>query len=333
MNLTYIGDFSQSGAAYPVINNALTAALERAGHTVYRNLHNDASGELTPIAIAHEYPPRPLNMRHVHNICLAAWEFAAPAGVPRAQVQAFNTFDAVFTPSDWVSAQLRYAVDVPVKTIRWGVDTNVFYPSKLWTDDKETIRLLWLGGTDPRHGFDIALQVLDKLPDNYRLYAKQSAHYPPQGAVHPRLRIMREDLDQVELARLYNSVDIFLQTARGVGFSLPVLEALACGLPVVSTPLPPIWEFGDDHITFSQEGYWEPMLHHLYSDCWPKWYVPNIDSLVEKILHTAPLSNLVYMVAMEAHPQGVPFITSDSKTDYSWDSAARVLIEQVEGLL
>jgi glycosyltransferase involved in cell wall biosynthesis len=317
--ITYIGDFSQSGAAYPVINNALSAALERQGVSVSRNLHNDASGAITPIAIAHEYPPRKLNMRHDLNICLAAWEFATPQGVPRPQVEVFNTFDAVFVPSQWVAEQLAPALDVPVRVIRWGVDTSVFYPMEdmKFNGSPETwVNMLWLGGTDPRHGFDIALQVLDRLPDNYLLKAKQSAHYPAVGAKHPRLSILRVDLTQAELARLYNCHDIFLQTARGVGFSLPTLEALACGLQVVSTPLPPIQEIAEFAATFSDGGTWEPMLHHLYGDCWPVWYEPDVDSLVDAVLRANDARVLEFDVDY-----------------YSWDNAAKVLLEQIESLL
>jgi glycosyltransferase involved in cell wall biosynthesis len=42
-------------------------------------------------------------------------------------------------------------------------------------------------------------------------------------------------LDDAFLARLYNAADVAIQTTSGEGFGLPILEAQACGTPVLTT--------------------------------------------------------------------------------------------------
>ena len=51
----------------------------------------------------------------------------------------------------------------------------------------------------------------------------------------PPLRVIDRDLTRAELASTYTACDLLLHPYRGEGFCLPVLEARACGLPVLAT--------------------------------------------------------------------------------------------------
>lgn len=310
--LTWIGPFEGSGA-YPTINRELTAALARRGWTVCRNVHN-IRDTLTPLSVTHTYPLRPPNVRHARNVGLAVWEFTGPQGVPRSFIEAFNGFEVIGAPSVWVGDQFRAVTPVPVQPIQWGFDPAVFTP------DGDTAPrpaadhvLLWVGGTDRRHGFDVALRVMDALPDGWHLLAKQSAHYPAAAADHPRVTVLRDDVPS--LAPYYRMADALLHTARGVGFSLPVLEALACGCPVASTDLPPLHDFAPvDRIVYAG-GVWEPMgVHHVHPDCRPVWCEPDVDALAH--------------AAQQAVTLGTG-IDKDWRAAWTWDAAAA----RVEGVL
>jgi glycosyltransferase involved in cell wall biosynthesis len=275
------------------------------------NVHN-AGHDVTPLCVVHEYPLKPPNVRHAINIGLAVWEFAGARGVPLSFAKAFKEFDAIAAPSAWVCDQFRAVTDTPMHTIQWGIDPAEFAPTgSVYTPlpDAETV-LLWVGGTDRRHGFDVAIEVMDALPDSYHLLAKQSAHYPAHGVEHPQITVIRDDLPS--LAPLYRACDLLLHTARGVGFSLPVLEALACGMPVVSTDLPPVREYApDDRVAFGGGAWQAAGRHHVHPDCVPEWFEPDVEALAQAVLNAK-------RGAWNA-PEWV--------NQWTWDAAARRLSE------
>jgi hypothetical protein len=59
----------------------------------------------------------------------------------------------------------------------------------------------------------------------------------------PKVELLEDDLDTAALTELYRSCDIFVLPYRGEGFAMPVLEAMASGLPVIVTAGGPTDEF------------------------------------------------------------------------------------------
>src|SRR5206468_866942 len=55
-------------------------------------------------------------------------------------------------------------------------------------------------------------------------------------------------LSRAEMAVIYRRADVFLLCSETEGFGLPVLEAMACGVPVVARELPAVWEVAGEAI-------------------------------------------------------------------------------------
>lgn len=51
---------------------------------------------------------------------------------------------------------------------------------------------------------------------------------------YPTVDIRLRPTTELELAKIYNSFDVYVTASRGEGFGLPVLEAQACGVPVIA---------------------------------------------------------------------------------------------------
>jgi glycosyltransferase involved in cell wall biosynthesis len=65
---------------------------------------------------------------------------------------------------------------------------------------------------------------------------------------------LRGYLGKPELADLYRHAACLVLPSRYEGFGLPVLEAMACGTPVVASPEPALEEVGGDAILYAEPG-------------------------------------------------------------------------------
>jgi glycosyltransferase involved in cell wall biosynthesis len=65
---------------------------------------------------------------------------------------------------------------------------------------------------------------------------------------------LRGWVDKPELAELYGRAAAVLVPSRYEGFGLPVLEAMACGAPVVAAPEPALREVAGDAAVFAEPG-------------------------------------------------------------------------------
>ena len=61
-------------------------------------------------------------------------------------------------------------------------------------------------------------------------------------------------LSRPELAEVYRRAAVVLMTSEAEGFGLPVIEALACGAPVVASDIPALRESGGDAARFCPVG-------------------------------------------------------------------------------
>jgi glycosyltransferase involved in cell wall biosynthesis len=122
-----------------------------------------------------------------------------------------------------------------------GVDDDVFhlYPAI----EKIPHRLIFVGNTEDRKkGILYLIQALEQLPqDTHLLIVDGCSNYKfwvnwllDKYKLHHRVQIL-ERLSSKALAREYARSEISVVPSVYEGFGLPAAEAMACGLPVVST--------------------------------------------------------------------------------------------------
>jgi len=122
--------------------------------------------------------------------------------------------------------------------------------------------LLHVGSTAPRKRIDVLLRVFAALAGDFpdlRLVKAgsglDSANWALADSLGIRERvIVARDLKLPVLCSLYRGAAALLQTSDAEGFGLPVIEALACGCPVVASDLAPLREGGGTAAQYCRVG-------------------------------------------------------------------------------
>lgn len=133
----------------------------------------------------------------------------------------------------------------PIQVIFNGVDVNHFNPTYSPKPDRKELRVFFSGNLIRRKGAHWLPSISRRLDKNIRIFYTQGLRVQrnliPNSKLKPVGRVSFEDMPN-----LYRQMDIFLMPTVREGFSLAVLEAMACGLPVVASNCSSLPEQIDD---------------------------------------------------------------------------------------
>lgn len=167
----------------------------------------------------------------------------------------YNECDLVLAPSqDMVSKLQSWGVD----QARWqqlGVDTDLFHPDRRdtmlwrrWGLPPDAKVLLYAGRFAPEKNLDLLAEAVHSLgPPHVLVCVGDGPSPPPLSRQVIRLPFTQ---DPSELATLMASADAFVHAGRDETFGLSVLEAMACGSPVVAS-----WAGGLKELVDAQVGH------------------------------------------------------------------------------
>ena len=217
----------------------------------------------------------------------------------------------IVTPSNWCKRKLEgfgFHSD-RIDVIPHGVDQALFFPiteeerqmsrRQLGFQEDEFV-FLNLGGMMANKGVDLVLSafaiVLKKYPnarlllkDMRQLYQYSTDHlFALINQNHPGLltesvlaaiRVVGVNLPVNLMRAVYGAADVYVSPYRAEGFNLPVLEAMACGLPTLTTK----GGATDDFCSPSSTGFIEstPSRGPINGQTAPGEYLePSLDALV-----------------------------------------------------
>lgn len=194
----------------------------------------------TASTVAWERESRPAGQLRVAD----KWRREMTALTSRIELSALNDVDVVLVYNDILLNHVRALGQQSVIKAPPGVDTDRFTPSPGgWRANGYLLSLCRLN--DTRKGLDRMVLAYDQMlradpevPDLVLAGKGELPHHMTEmirglnlaSKVH-----VRSGVDPSELPRLYQGASVFLLTSHEEGFGMSVLEAMACGLPVVST--------------------------------------------------------------------------------------------------
>jgi glycosyltransferase involved in cell wall biosynthesis len=232
-----------------------------------------------------------------------------PAWKLERKEQEIQLADHIFVPSSFVNHSLLEAGVKPEKIsiIPFGAPIDYFQPSP---KEDSQFRALFVGRVGPRKGVHYLLQAWQKLkfPDAELLLVGINEfpegwleHYQDTG----QFRYI-PSLPHPLLTQYYNSANVLVLPSLIEGLALVQLEAMACGIPLITTPN----AGGSDIVTDGVDGFVIP--------------IRNVEVLKEKLewcySHPLELAEMGYAARRKAEQM-------------TWDLYRHRLASQIQNLL
>ncbi len=257
--------------------------------------------------------------------------------IPQSRVDILNTLDGVCTASQWgVDTLKKNGVTVPIHVIPGGVDSSIFNSSTRNLDSKR-FRFLHMGKAENRKGTSLVIKAFNEafkgdrkvrlslFIDNPHLRAFDANMFlntlqQELGLEHPITNIDVRHFEQ-DIVSIYNThhAAVFASKAEGIG--LPIVEAMACGLPTIVPYNTGITQYANDNNSILIKG--DDLVEEEIFDInffavkgeFGTWQSPKVSALADKM-------KWVYENYEQAQAIG-KVAEQDMRENYSWDLSAK----------
>jgi glycosyltransferase involved in cell wall biosynthesis len=196
-----------------------------------------------------------------------------------------DNYDECWTPTMWnAEAFAKSGLKLPIRVMPLGVNPWLYRPGKPEPMPEATLLTTGNAGAKEkpygfvflyvflpsfRKGVDILVKAFEDAfgddPEAALVLAVTHASpatplVMPSGKYRSRIYSLTGDYDELGMAKLYRGANAYVTTSRGEGWNLPMIEAAACGLPVIApraSSHPEIcdeqaWLFSPDGLDFYQ---------------------------------------------------------------------------------
>jgi glycosyltransferase involved in cell wall biosynthesis len=159
----------------------------------------------------------------------------------------YSSMDLVIAPSNYIKNYLRSINIQNVEVVYHGIDLDVFTNTHVdkslrlhYAIEKDKVVLIYVGRFSPDKNFSHLLKIFKTLnfikPKKFHFLLVGDG--PLKEEVYDQLEsdftVVDYIEDREEIAKLYKISDIFVTASKSDTFGISLIEAQACGLPVVA---------------------------------------------------------------------------------------------------
>lgn len=170
-------------------------------------------------------------LKGVHRVCFTMWETDQLPDWFRLYL---NQFDQILVPCDH-NVELFGAFHDDVTAVPLGVDTKFWSPG---ADPSGPFKFIAGGSLWMRKGLDLVVEAFDRLAlPNAVLEIKAAPHAQdvPKRRLGENIRLLRNWMSIEDQRDWFRSGHVWVAPARGEGFGLMPLQAIATGIPTILT--------------------------------------------------------------------------------------------------
>lgn len=145
----------------------------------------------------------------------------------------------IVTPSEWLKEIVKksFLAKHPIKVINNGIDLTTFTPQKSAFKKENNIKGYMILAVSNiwnyNKGLDVVISLARELPNTYTIVIVGTNNEIDKELPSNVISIHRTN-DINELVKIYSSADVFINPTREDTFPTVNIEALACGIPVIT---------------------------------------------------------------------------------------------------
>lgn len=235
--------------------------------------------------------------------------------LPLRHLKNVNGAHAVIVPSNWVAQCFNaQGVTAPIHVVPLGYNDFSFFPRCF---AKEHVTFGTAGNPSvsvaERKNIEMVLEAFSlafKNESDVRLKVKVLPDCLISSNGDERIEIIREVLPELEMGNWMRSLTAFVSASRGEAFGFFNVQAMACGVPVVTCNFGGVSDYFSESVGYPVDyELSEPHGAHYDTGLWAE---PSLASLVEQMRY-------VYEHPDEAERKG--WTAKDRAKAYTWEKA------------